>query len=264
MIANWQLLYLHGDLLLMTWCRGKPSESRSTSSSWTTVSAEVSERTHLLKKPPKEEGYGFFLLYTLGRRSRFYFLRGALCLLLHDAIMFAVPQVLRWEEEKLDLYYSRDEGHQAESKTCCGCLQLFVGLHEGPSCWDLEGLPACLAALPAVVPAVTPSSPLHVSLLHGWDEAEDCHHGPGLQEGEFLSSIFCCSFKDTGGSTGCYSSFGHSNQLPESSVWNWCVLSYSLWAYYQCQQKVGLAWPREARIWIRLDFCRVSLMLRVG
>lgn len=195
------LLSLHGDLLLMTWCSGKPSESgpgRSLSKSWSRsrsmsrVSDAVSERTQLLRKQTKGRSYGFFLLYTLGRRSRFYFLRGVLCLLMHDAIMFAVPQVLRWEAEKRDLHNSRGKVRQAEGKTCCACLQLLAGLHEGPSRWDLEGLPVCLAALPAVLPAVTPPSPLHVSLLHGGDEAEDCHHGPGLQEGKVLSPIFCC------------------------------------------------------------------------
>lgn len=151
---------------------------------------------------------------------------------------------------------SSNQGHQAKGKSCCCCLQLFAGLYEGPSRWDLEGLPACLAALPSVMPAVTPTSPLHVSLLHGGDEAEDCHHGPSLQEGEFLFSIFCCGSEDKGGSPGCSSSFVHSYQFLESSR---VVLPYIFppRASYQCQQKAGLAC-------LRIEFCEVSLMWGIG
>lgn len=82
-------------MVLMNWCRDNHSMCRSSSrlSSKTrlrtTISAAESEKTHLLKKQPKEQDCGLFLLYTLVRHSRFYFLRGALCLLFHDVIMFA-------------------------------------------------------------------------------------------------------------------------------------------------------------------------------
>uniref|UniRef100_A0A671X1D2 ABC-type glutathione-S-conjugate transporter n=1 Tax=Sparus aurata TaxID=8175 RepID=A0A671X1D2_SPAAU len=52
------------------------------------------EKTQLLSKNRKGRGFRLFLLCALGRNFRFYFLRGTLCLLLHDTFMFAVPQVL--------------------------------------------------------------------------------------------------------------------------------------------------------------------------
>lgn len=64
------------------------------------------------------------------------------------------------------------------------CCQLVVGLHAGHTRWDVERFPLCLASLPAVLSAVSPPSSLHVSLLHSRNEAEDCRHGPGLQEGD--------------------------------------------------------------------------------
>ncbi|KAI9534115.1 hypothetical protein NQZ68_016833 [Dissostichus eleginoides] len=52
------------------------------------------EKTQLLRRSRKGEGNCIFLMQALGRRFGMYFLRGTLCLLLHDAFMFAVPQVL--------------------------------------------------------------------------------------------------------------------------------------------------------------------------
>ncbi|XP_054478436.1 multidrug resistance-associated protein 1-like [Anoplopoma fimbria] len=62
------------------------------------------EKTQLLRKNRKGRGYGLFLLRALGRSFGLYFLCGTLCLLLHDAFMFAVPQVL-----SLLLGFMRDE-----------------------------------------------------------------------------------------------------------------------------------------------------------
>ncbi|XP_040014052.1 multidrug resistance-associated protein 1-like [Xiphias gladius] len=58
------------------------------------ASAGPTEKTHLLKKIRKGQGSGLLLINALGRSFGPYFLCGTLCLLLHDAFMFAVPQVL--------------------------------------------------------------------------------------------------------------------------------------------------------------------------
>uniref|UniRef100_A0A669CM45 ABC-type glutathione-S-conjugate transporter n=1 Tax=Oreochromis niloticus TaxID=8128 RepID=A0A669CM45_ORENI len=42
----------------------------------------------------KEQSSGFFLLRTLARKFGPYFLTGTLCIIFHDAFMFAIPQVL--------------------------------------------------------------------------------------------------------------------------------------------------------------------------
>ncbi|CAJ1069814.1 multidrug resistance-associated protein 1-like [Xyrichtys novacula] len=62
-----------------------------------------SEKTQLLRKNRKRRGHGLFLLCALGRSFGLYFLCGTVCLLLHDAFMFTVPQVL-----SLLLGYMRD------------------------------------------------------------------------------------------------------------------------------------------------------------
>lgn len=55
----------------------------------------TSEKSWLLRKPPKKRSYISLLLRALGWSFGPYFLTGTLYLLLHDAFMFAVPQVLR-------------------------------------------------------------------------------------------------------------------------------------------------------------------------
>ncbi|XP_029282601.1 multidrug resistance-associated protein 1-like, partial [Cottoperca gobio] len=77
-----------------------PSWSRS----WCGGSASPTEKTCLLRKNRKGRGYGLFLMQAIGRSFGMYFLCGTLCLLLHDAFMFAVPQVL-----SLLLAFMRDE-----------------------------------------------------------------------------------------------------------------------------------------------------------
>ncbi|XP_041666846.1 multidrug resistance-associated protein 1-like [Cheilinus undulatus] len=52
------------------------------------------EKTVLLMKPRKGQGHGPFLLHALWRSFGFYFLCGTVSLVLHDAVMFTVPQVL--------------------------------------------------------------------------------------------------------------------------------------------------------------------------
>ncbi|XP_041804130.1 multidrug resistance-associated protein 1-like [Chelmon rostratus] len=72
-----------------------PSWARSLSRSWSSGSATATEKTQLLRKNREGQwGYGLYLLRTLGRSFGLYFLCGTVCLLLHDAFMFAVPQVL--------------------------------------------------------------------------------------------------------------------------------------------------------------------------
>ncbi|XP_068585945.1 multidrug resistance-associated protein 1-like [Cebidichthys violaceus] len=76
----------------------------SWSRSWRGGSATPTEKTQLLKKNRKGRDYGLFLFHAVGRSFGRYFLCGTLCLLLHDAFMFAVPQVL-----SLLLGFMRDE-----------------------------------------------------------------------------------------------------------------------------------------------------------
>ncbi|KAM3600087.1 uncharacterized protein V6R79_017187 [Siganus canaliculatus] len=70
-------------------CRGL-----SWSRPWSGVAATDTEKTQLLRKDRKVQGHEFSLVSTLGRSFGLYFLRGTLCLLLHDMVMFAVPQVI--------------------------------------------------------------------------------------------------------------------------------------------------------------------------
>uniref|UniRef100_A0A3B3ZX39 ABC-type glutathione-S-conjugate transporter n=1 Tax=Periophthalmus magnuspinnatus TaxID=409849 RepID=A0A3B3ZX39_9GOBI len=57
---------------------------------WTAECAKL----QLLRKLQKEQSSGFFLLRTLARKFGSYFLTGTLCIIFHDAFMFAIPQVL--------------------------------------------------------------------------------------------------------------------------------------------------------------------------
>ncbi|XP_056606838.1 multidrug resistance-associated protein 1 [Triplophysa dalaica] len=58
------------------------------------LESRVPEQGQLLRKIQKEQSSGFCLLRTLVRSFGPYFLTGTLCLVVHDAFMFAVPQVL--------------------------------------------------------------------------------------------------------------------------------------------------------------------------
>ncbi|XP_074546321.1 multidrug resistance-associated protein 1-like isoform X1 [Halichoeres trimaculatus] len=71
-----------------------PGFSESLSHSCFEPSAALTEKTQLLRKSRKGRSYGIFLICALGRSFGVYFLRGTVCLILHDAFMFAVPQVL--------------------------------------------------------------------------------------------------------------------------------------------------------------------------
>lgn len=57
--------------------------------------SRLPEQTQLLHKLRKEQSSGFCLLRTLARSFGPYFLTGTLCLVIHDAFMFSIPQVLR-------------------------------------------------------------------------------------------------------------------------------------------------------------------------
>lgn len=56
---------------------------------------KLSEQTQLLRKLHKEQSSGFCLLRTLAKNFGPYFLTGTLCLVIQDAFMFSIPQVLR-------------------------------------------------------------------------------------------------------------------------------------------------------------------------
>ncbi|KTF80935.1 hypothetical protein cypCar_00017707 [Cyprinus carpio] len=65
---------------------------------------KLSEQTQLLRKLHKEQISGFCLLRTLAKNFGPYFLTGTLCLVIQDAFMFSIPQVL-----SLLLGFVRDE-----------------------------------------------------------------------------------------------------------------------------------------------------------
>ncbi|XP_061782919.1 multidrug resistance-associated protein 1-like [Nerophis lumbriciformis] len=78
------------------------------------------EKSQLIRKPQKRLSYLHFLLCTLGRTFGPYFLCGTLFLLLHDSVMFAVPQVL-----SLLLGFMRDEDAAMWKGFLFACL-LFI------------------------------------------------------------------------------------------------------------------------------------------
>ncbi|TRY93238.1 hypothetical protein DNTS_014375 [Danionella cerebrum] len=55
---------------------------------------KLSEQTQLFRKLHKEQSSGFCLLRTLAKNFGPYFLTGTLCLIIQDAFMFSIPQVL--------------------------------------------------------------------------------------------------------------------------------------------------------------------------
>lgn len=62
-----------------------------------TLGCRITEQTQLLQKLRQEQSAGFVLLRTLAKTFGLYFLSGTLCLLIHDAFMFSIPQLLRSE-----------------------------------------------------------------------------------------------------------------------------------------------------------------------
>ncbi|XP_068606933.1 multidrug resistance-associated protein 1-like [Brachionichthys hirsutus] len=68
------------------------------------LGSRLPDQAQLLRKLRKEQSSGFFLLRTLARKFGPYFLTGTLCIICHDAFMFAIPQVL-----SLLLGFMRDE-----------------------------------------------------------------------------------------------------------------------------------------------------------
>uniref|UniRef100_A0A8C2GUR3 ABC-type glutathione-S-conjugate transporter n=1 Tax=Cyprinus carpio TaxID=7962 RepID=A0A8C2GUR3_CYPCA len=58
------------------------------------LGSRLPEQAQFLRKIQKEQSSGFCLLRTLARSFGPYFLTGTLCLMVHDAFMFSVPQVL--------------------------------------------------------------------------------------------------------------------------------------------------------------------------
>ncbi|XP_056443063.1 multidrug resistance-associated protein 1-like isoform X1 [Gadus chalcogrammus] len=62
--------------------------------SGTALGAKLPDQAQLLRKLQREQSSGFFLLRTLTRKFGPYFLTGTLCIVFHDAFMFAIPQVL--------------------------------------------------------------------------------------------------------------------------------------------------------------------------
>ncbi|KAG7278893.1 hypothetical protein CRUP_036407 [Coryphaenoides rupestris] len=58
------------------------------------LGGKLPDQAQLLRKLQREQSSGFFLLRTLARKFGPYFLTGTLCIVFHDAFMFAIPQVL--------------------------------------------------------------------------------------------------------------------------------------------------------------------------
>nr|XP_057926636.1 multidrug resistance-associated protein 1 [Doryrhamphus excisus] len=68
------------------------------------LGSRLPDQAQLLRKLHKEQSSGFFLFRTLARKFGPYFLTGTMCIIFHDAFMFAIPQVL-----SLLLGFMRDE-----------------------------------------------------------------------------------------------------------------------------------------------------------
>uniref|UniRef100_A0A665TRP0 ABC-type glutathione-S-conjugate transporter n=1 Tax=Echeneis naucrates TaxID=173247 RepID=A0A665TRP0_ECHNA len=68
------------------------------------LGSRLPDQAQLLRKLQKEQSSGFILIRTLARKFGPYFLTGTLCIIFHDAFMFAIPQVL-----SLLLGFMRDE-----------------------------------------------------------------------------------------------------------------------------------------------------------
>uniref|UniRef100_A0A8B9LXC6 ABC-type glutathione-S-conjugate transporter n=1 Tax=Astyanax mexicanus TaxID=7994 RepID=A0A8B9LXC6_ASTMX len=60
----------------------------------TALGCRITEQTQLLHKLRQEQSSGFLLLRTLAKTFGPFFLTGTLCLIIHDAFMFSIPQVL--------------------------------------------------------------------------------------------------------------------------------------------------------------------------
>uniref|UniRef100_A0A8C4HZS1 ABC-type glutathione-S-conjugate transporter n=1 Tax=Dicentrarchus labrax TaxID=13489 RepID=A0A8C4HZS1_DICLA len=58
------------------------------------LGSRLPDQAQLLRKLQKEQSSGFFLLRTLARKFGPYFLTGTLCIIFHDAFMFAIPLLL--------------------------------------------------------------------------------------------------------------------------------------------------------------------------
>ncbi|XP_030646268.1 multidrug resistance-associated protein 1-like [Chanos chanos] len=69
-----------------------------------TLGNRITEQTQLLRKLRREQSSGLCLLRTLAQNFGSFFLSGTLCLVIHDAFMFSIPQVL-----SLLLGFVRDE-----------------------------------------------------------------------------------------------------------------------------------------------------------
>ncbi|MCI4375884.1 hypothetical protein PGIGA_G00114740 [Pangasianodon gigas] len=74
--------------------RTKLQQQEKQLSSSVVLGTRLPDQAQLLRKLQKEQSSGFCLLRTLARNFGPYFLSGTLCLVVHDAFMFAIPQVL--------------------------------------------------------------------------------------------------------------------------------------------------------------------------
>lgn len=72
-----------------------PGRQEKALASGVALGSRLPDQAQLLRKLQKEQSSGFFLLRTLARNFGPYFLTGTLCIIFHDAFMFAIPQVLR-------------------------------------------------------------------------------------------------------------------------------------------------------------------------
>uniref|UniRef100_A0A7N6BNZ9 ABC-type glutathione-S-conjugate transporter n=1 Tax=Anabas testudineus TaxID=64144 RepID=A0A7N6BNZ9_ANATE len=81
-----------------------PEAQEKALASGAALGSRLPDQAQLLRKLQKEQSSGFFLFRTLVRKFGPYFLTGTLCIIFHDAFMFAIPQVL-----SLLLGFMRDE-----------------------------------------------------------------------------------------------------------------------------------------------------------
>ncbi|XP_031720536.1 multidrug resistance-associated protein 1 isoform X1 [Anarrhichthys ocellatus] len=85
-------------------CAELQKQEKALASGMALGSRRLQDQAQLLRKLQKEQSSGFFLLRTMVRKFGPYFLTGTLCIIFHDAFMFAIPQVL-----SLLLDFMRDE-----------------------------------------------------------------------------------------------------------------------------------------------------------
>ncbi|XP_053370822.1 multidrug resistance-associated protein 1-like [Clarias gariepinus] len=104
-----------------------------------TLSCRITEQTQFLQKLRQEQSAGFLLLRALVKTFGSCFLSGTICLLIHDAFLFSIPQLLRL---LLDVVSDKDapewKGYLfASSMFLLSCLQSLFNHQYMYSCFTV-------------------------------------------------------------------------------------------------------------------------------